>query len=83
MSRISSVSDLALVGQLRRRGLALLARVDLRLADVVDPLVDEAPERGDALVLDAVLGDALGLGEDAVELLVRLVVGLEERCGRR
>ena len=74
--------DLALVGQ-PRVDLALLARVDLRLADVVDPLVDEPPERRDALVLDAVLGDGLRLGEDTFELLAGLLVGLEEACCRR
>jgi hypothetical protein len=37
-----------------RRDLAALTRVDLRLADVGDPLVHQAPERRHALVLHAV-----------------------------
>ena len=49
---------------------------------VVDPLVDEPPERGDALVLHAVLGDVLRLGEDALEVVARLLVRARGTSGR-
>ncbi len=68
---------LALVGHVRVRHLAL-ARSDLGLADVLDPLADEAPEGRHALVLHSVLGDGLSLGEQALELPPRLLVGREE-----
>jgi hypothetical protein len=71
---------LALVGDARVGHRALLAREDLRLADVLDPVVKEATEGGDALVLHAVLGDVLRLGEEALELAARLLVGRQKRA---
>jgi len=63
---------------LRLDDLVVLARLDLRLADVLDPIVHQAPEGGDALVFLAILGGGLGFDEDALEILPRLVVGREK-----
>ena len=75
---------LALVGDLLRvERLARLARARICGSLIVaDPLVDEAPEGGDALVLHAVLGRVLRLVEDALEVVACLLVGRRGTCGR-
>ncbi len=66
---------LALVDHARIGLVAALASADLRLADVVDPVVDEASERRDALVLHSVFGDGLRFGEHALEIPAGFLVG--------
>ena len=66
----------------RRRGSAPCSRARIcGSLTFVDPVVDQAPERGDALVLHAVLGDVLRLGRARPRARARACsYGVEERA---